>query len=215
MKQSPMTDVTVCIPYRETPDRQPAYEQVHDWYTNRGYTIITADTTHQHFNVAAARNEAVRAARQGILIVADADTIPDETALKLAVQTVDRSVVYPFNRYQYLTPESVYGPLESAVVEREFTNSVGGMFVTDWDTYWLLGGQDERFRRWGAEDNAWFMAADTLASVERIPGVVRAFGHDADRDLSVSNPGLCRRELYRFAHGRPELMRELIPEPKV
>lgn len=210
-----MPEVTVCIPWRPTPDRIAAYERVRTWWTDHGYKIVTGDSNRRKpFNVAAARNNAVRKC-SGVVIVADADTIPDETALTAAIESCAGMVVYPFDKYRYLTPESVDLPIDDVIVEREFASSVGGMFVTTTGTYWRLGGQDERFSRWGHEDNAFWLAADTLAFVRRISGTVYAFGHEADRDLSPENPGMARRELYRFAHGRPELMRELIPEVKV
>ena len=203
--------IDVCIPWRTHPDRVPAFKRVKAWYEERGYNVITADSRkHEIFNVAASRNLAVSKASSDVVVVADADTIPDETALNIALQS-PVGVVYPFDRYRYLTVESVELPADEWVVDREYRSSVGGLFVCTSDTYWSIGGQDERFTRWGAEDNAFWMAADTLASVTRIPGVVHAFGHDADRDLSMQNPGLVRRELYRFAHRNPALMRELIP----
>lgn len=210
--------IDVCIPWRSQPDRVPAFKRVKAWYEDRGYNVITADSRkHDVFNVAASRNLAVSKALSDVVVVADADTIPDETALGTAVELVTNvpsgsGIVYPFDRYRYLTPESVDLPEAEWVVDREYRQSVGGMIVSDRDTYWSLGGQDERFSRWGYEDNAFYLAAATLSNVVRIPGVVHAFGHEADRDLSVENPGKSRHQLYRFAENKPDVMRELIPQ---
>jgi hypothetical protein len=204
--------IDVCIPWRSQPERLPAFKRVKAWYEDRGYNVITADSRkHETFNVAASRNLAVSKATSDVVVVADADTIPDETALSLAVQN-PVGVVYPFDRYRYLTEASVALPESQWVVDREYRQSVGGMVVATRTTYWALGGQDERFARWGYEDNAFHLAASTLSTVSRIPGVVHAFGHDADRDLSAENPGRSRCQLYRFAEGKPDVMRELIPQ---
>lgn len=212
-----VTAIDVCIPWRSQPDRVPAFKRVKAWYEDHGYNVITADSRkHETFNVAASRNLAVSKATSDVVVVADADTIPDEDALETTfaylIAHPDAGVVYPFDRYRYLTPESVELPQSDWVVDREYQSSVGGMIVCRRDTYWSLGGQDERFSRWGYEDNAFHLAASTLSQVDRIAGVVYAFGHDADRDLSSENPGRSRCQLYRFAEGKPDVMRELIPQ---
>lgn len=204
-----MTDV--CIPWRATPDRMPAFKRVKEWYTNNGFNVITADSRkHSVFNVAASRNLAASKAKSDVIVVADADTIPDLAALLDAVEKPD-GVVYPFDRYRYLPPEAVNDPdLHDVKFEQEYRSSVGGLLVCRRETWDLLGGQDEGFRRWGYEDNAFHAAASTLSSTRRVPGTVYAFGHAADRDLGTSNPGKSRLELYKFATGKRDVMRELV-----
>ncbi|NKS98790.1 hypothetical protein GS498_20460 [Rhodococcus hoagii] len=204
--------VDVAIPWRKAPDRIAAFERVKNWYEHHGFNVITADSRkHKTFNVSASRNMAVAKATSDVIVVADADTIPDLAALLQAVEECRGEVIYPFDRYRYLSPEHVDTvDLHAVTPEREFQQSVGGLLVTTRASWDVLGGMDEGFRQWGYDDNAFYAAAATLVGARRIPGTVYAFGHDADRDLSESNPGKSRFELYKFAQGRPEIMRELV-----
>jgi hypothetical protein len=206
------TDVTVCIPWRATPERLAAYWVVVDWWRAKDFRVILGDSDPAlPFNVSAARNAAVSKATTRAVIVADADTIPDLGSLQVVLSRMEEGrVVYPFNRYRYV--DRLPDPLDLANLEhsKEWVNSVGGLLVTTPSTYWSVGGFDERFERWGYEDNAFYLAASTLATVARTAGTVYAFGHDADRDISPTNPGKSRIELYRYANRRPDLMRELV-----
>lgn len=203
--------VTVAIPWRPQPQRLAAFDVVSEWWRSHGFEVVTGDSVHESFNVSAARNAAVAKVDTRNVIVADADTIPDLFAIEKTLQRMEPGrVVYPFNRYRYLEATPAREGLENIEPAKEWTNSVGGLLVTTTATYRDLGGFDERFGRWGYEDNAFYLAASTLGAVARVPGVVYAFGHDADRDISPNNPGKHRIELYRYANGRPGLMRELV-----
>jgi hypothetical protein len=205
-------EAVACVPWRPTPSRKPAFEVVRRWWEDLGVTVITADSdSSRPFNVSQARNNAVRKAGTHAVVVADADTIPDRDALGLVLQRLERGqVVYPFDRYRYIEDHDPSVEVQGLTASKEWGNSVGGLVVAMRETYWDIGGFDERFDRWGYEDNAFHMAANTLARVARVPGTVHAFGHDADRDTTPDNPGRHRMELYRYANRRPELMRQLI-----
>jgi hypothetical protein len=209
--------VMVCIPWRPQPHRLAAFERVVGWYEDHGYQVVLGDSHHETFNLAAARNAAVRAAGDAeIVVVADADTIPEARALMRAIRraTSQPMVVYPFEHYVYL------GDVDPATVDLErlaelpheqtYTHSVGGLLVVQRQLYWELGGHDEGFRRWGYEDTAFEIVAETLARTDRITGSVYAFGHEADRDMSDANPGRSRIQLYRYARRNPKIMRELV-----
>lgn len=204
-------DVTVCIPWRAQPQRVAAFKIVTQWWEEHGFKISLGDSSHETFNVSAARNRAVQKAGTRLVIIADADTIPDYEALRAGLRRiVPGEIIYPFNRYRYLDHGEATVETLSLGASKEWTNSVGGLFIIDRQTYWDFGGQDEGFHRWGYEDNAFHMVAETLGRVIRLAGTVNAFGHEADRDLTTKNPGRNRIELYRFARRKPEIMRELI-----
>jgi len=207
--------VTVCIPWRPEPHRIAAYERVQQWYRDHGYYITEGDSRiDKPFNLAAARNDAVKRSHADIVIVADADTIPDEKNLHRAIRRArgGQRVVYPFTRYVYLgdVDPAEIEDFDQAPVERIYTESVGGLVVLTQDLYWKLGGFDDCFMQWGYEDNAFLAVAETLSFVERIDGPVYAFSHEAERDLGRTNPGAIRMRLYRFARRDPAVMRELI-----
>lgn len=205
--------VTVCMPWRPQPDRVAAHDRVRDMWAHFGFRVIEADSDPARpFNVAEARNNAARRAQGAeVLIMADADVVPDIASVIAAVQN-PAGVVYPFETFLHIPGEWVTrSDLFAAPVDQKYGRSVGGMFVCLAETYWALGGMDERFQPvWGYEDNAFGNAAATLAGVRREPGVLFSFNHSANRDLSQHNPNRARYALYQFANGKPDLMREVI-----
>lgn len=201
---------TVCIPWRPQPDRVAAYKRVRSFWAHHGFKVITADSDRaQPFHICEARNKAVKRATTDYVIVADADTIPDIANVHQAL-TMD-GVVWPYTEFRHIAADWVSkSDLWSAPVDQRYKRSVGGIFITRRETYWQLGGMDERFeRRWGYEDNAFHLAVVALSHANRVPGVVVSFNHTADRNLT-DNPNQHRYQLYKLASGRPELMRELV-----
>lgn len=194
-----------------------AYERVRRFYREQGYdsrVVVSDSDPSRPFNLSDARNRAVTAANAEVVVVADADTIPDPARLDRAIRRAPRygRVVYPFTEYAYLgdVDPATAEDFESLPVERVYNASVGGMVVLTSGLYWELGGFDDCFTQWGYEDNAFLAVAETLAQVERLDGKVWAFSHEAERDLSRANPGSHRMMLYRYAKRDPHIMRELI-----
>ena len=204
-------NATVCIPYRATTDRVAAYKRVRAFWKHHGFPVVTGDSGSDIFNLAASRNAAVRKSKTRNVIVADADTIPDIEQVYLAIDAP--GITWPFTEYRHIPGGCVTrGDLMTAPVDRTYSASVGGLFVCSVGDYWDAGGNDERFvHGWGFEDSAFYLAARTFGLANRArDGIVFSFNHSADRDMSSANPHKTRYDLYRFADGRPELMRELI-----
>ena len=200
------------MPWRPQPDRVLAHERVVAWWEHFGFTVVQADSRPgSPFSLCEARNNAVADADADIVIVADADTIPDIASVLAAVHN-PVGVTWPFGEYRHVPAEWVSkSDLMAAPVERVYTNSVGGLFVCTRETYWALGGMDEKLaRRWGYEDSCFRIVAETLSTLHRLPGIVYSFQHDADRDLTDANPNKHRFALYRCAAGNPDMIRELI-----
>ena len=218
------TDATVCIPWRATPDRVPAFERACAFWTGHGYRVISADSDpSQPFLCNQARNDAVRQADTDIVIIADGDTIPENIdqihqALHMVAEG-DADVVWPFDTYRHVTNDSIgrEDPRDFTVVEEYRHGSPGGIIVAARDAYWSINGYDERFvpGAWAWDDTAFALAAETLLTTRRIPGVVYSFDHEVDnaghpgRNLDES-PNKPRFMLYEFARHQPELMRALI-----
>jgi predicted glycosyltransferase involved in capsule biosynthesis len=80
----------------------------------------------------------------------------------------------------------------------------------------MVGGFDERFRGWGWEDRAFFIACDTLCGHDRISGPVRHLWHprspEKNPDSSEYQAGraLCRR--YKRAHRDRQAIQGLLNE---
>lgn len=208
------TKATVAIPWRPQPDRLAAHTRVTNFWKHHQFPVIEADSTpNLPFSLAEARNNAVRQTTTPLVIVADADAIPDIGAVHKALANED-GVTWPFTEYRHIPGDYADKPdLMTAPIDRTYRNSVGGILVTHTDTYWTLGGMDERFdRRWGYEDNAFHHAANTLSTTHRTPGILFSFNHTVagGRELTHDNPNRWRADLYRLAAGTPGLMKELI-----
>jgi hypothetical protein len=202
------------MPWRPQPDRIAAHDRVRDFWRHFGFRVIEANSNPDlPFNLSVARNNAARQAQDAdVLILADADTIPDIASVLAAVDDPQECVTYPFHTYLHIPGEWVTrADLFAARPDQRYNASVGGIFVCTAEIYWELRGMDERFYPvWGYEDNAFAMAAHTICGIRRLAGTVFSFNHSAERDMSQDNPNKPRFDLYRHANGNPAMMRELI-----
>lgn len=230
-RSNPATDLaTVCIPWRPAPERIAAHDRCVKFWKDNGYTVVEADSKESAgFLCTQARNNAVAMATTPIVIVADADTIPaDIDQIHDAVQMVNSDsadVVWPFTEYRHIPNEWVEKDnLEHAPVQQFYNNSAGGILVARAKTLWSLGGFDERFTPGlsangschGYDDTAFYAVAFTLCRIARIDGIVYSFNHATNavgkpaRDFGAANPNRALWRRFRFASGKPEVMRKLI-----
>lgn len=239
-----MTGVRVVIPYRpSTPERRAAYKLVHAYWSEviAGHPVVADDPNPGPFNrgralaagvdavlvealVAAGRNSVARQ----VLVLADADIIPDTTAIYDAIGALtaqpDRwAYAVPFSSVQYLGPDSTSAiaagaPVWNEPVERTWPRlSTGGITIVTSDHYIAAGGFDPRFAGWGYEDAAWDIAARTLTGlpVRWIDRPCRHLWHpeppDANDDARVARSlDLVRR--YEAADGNRNAVVDLIAE---
>lgn len=211
-------DTVVCMPWRPQPERLAAHNRCRDFWNYHGFRVVEGDSDSDlPFNLSQARNNAVRDCLSKYVIVADADTLPDLGSVMASLDEFD-GVTWPYERYRHIPSRYAdRSDLMTATVDREYTSSVGGIFICKRGLYWELGGCDEKFNGWGWEDNAFHSVATTLSRVRRQPGIVFSFNHfsgdprhDTYRDMSHGNPNRVRAQLYQACHRRPELMKELI-----
>jgi hypothetical protein len=140
----------------------------------------TADGSPDDFNKPAAINRAREKASGDVLLIGDADTYPgDLRAMVRLLETPWKRVPWVLpERYVKLTREAthdaLYGPPRAFTeadyewVGRGVSWSAGVVVrAADFDD---VGGYDERFSRWGADDVAFAMIMQTLIGpVERHP----------------------------------------------
>jgi hypothetical protein len=218
--------VLVGIPWRRQPHRVYAHDLTVDTYQVLlpNAHIVDVDTDHEPFCLAACRNKAVRMAEAGgydLVVLADADTLPEPEPLHRAIQDAltSRFVHLPYNEYRSLrrdgTDQFLAGrPLEQCnafVVD----GACSGIYVTTPATWWSHGGQDEHFLGWGGEDAAWYSAHTTLlgAPPVRWQGRVYALHHESaakEGEQYTANFALVHR--YHQAEGDPAAMRALVTE---
>ena len=97
-----LNDVAVCIPWRAQPSRIPAYQLVRQFWERMGWPVYEADSGDGPFNRSRARNLAVRRVDSDIVILADADTLPEIAPVRKAVNTIGEEAVWPFTSFRLI-----------------------------------------------------------------------------------------------------------------
>ncbi|GAB3209835.1 hypothetical protein GCM10027294_25800 [Marinactinospora endophytica] len=219
--------VTVCVPFRGGElDRE-----IHAEYVAARLREMLPDAQHMvvdvdgEFSRARVRNEAVRRAGEGVVVLCDADTLPEPGPLRAAIAGAGEDGVLhlPYTRYRALSPEgtlAVYArgvdPLHAPVVE-ESRRPIGGVWVIRADAWWRAGGMDERFRGWGFEDDAFWTAATTLLGEPvRHEGVITHLYHApaASTRSPQYRANRARYQAYLRARRSVEAMRRLVGIPQ-
>lgn len=185
------------------------------------------------FNRSAAVNDAARkAGAWDVAVIIDSDVIANpqaaETAAEIAFAT-DRLVVSHDDRVMLnkVGTEKVLagfdGPWRTRqLVETVFTDSVSCCIAVSRKLWGLVGGFDERFVGWNAEDSAFEIACVTFSGKPyvRLSSELFHLHHElAPEARSKSNPLLqankARLQRYREAFGDVAAVRALLDEPEL
>lgn len=208
--------ISAVVPYRPAAGRSDAFGFVRDYLADNVDEVIVCDDGGSPFSRGCSINQGVLEASGDLLVICDADLVVPVDQLDLAVIKVAAGggMVLPFDRYHYLTGaaslEVMAGVAPTPTTPREFSmeSSVGGVCVIDRATFNLVGGFDPRLRGWGGEDYAFWSAVDTLASVERVPGLLYHLWHPTDPVRPAENIDVMTS--YMEARGDRAAMLELI-----
>ena len=215
-------NVSIVIPWRDQASRRYAKHEVVKWYdANYPEAIIhLVDTIDMPFNLAACRNAGVMGAiTADVVVIGDADTIPEKRALDAAIGACEDSgaVHLPYTEYRSLRQDGTREYLTGTPIEDcdhfVVPGACSGIYVTTPSTWWRHGGQDERFRGWGFEDAAWFIAHTTILGTEPIrhEGRVYTFHHDSQaKEGTQYEANAARCYHYMQAAGDIAAMRELV-----
>lgn len=117
------------------------------------------------FNKCMAINDAARRAAGDVLYVLDSDTyVPASRVLEAAALLADAGWTRPWSRKVKLTQKQTAKILACEGWDGTYDNSLRPEGITSYwsapplllrrETFWDVGGMDERFRGWGGEDNA-------------------------------------------------------------
>jgi hypothetical protein len=213
--------LTVLIPWRPQPTRIAAFEAVTEWYAENvpDATVHTIDSPDPVFNLAQCRNLGIASVANphDVVVINDADTLPELAALESAIAAASDGLVHlPYTEYHWLgaTGTAQYSD-GTPLAECDFElvrGACSGVYVTTPATWEAHGGQDERFRGWGFEDAAWYLAHSTLlgSAPVRHEGRVYALHHKAEvREGPHYDANAALMERYREAT-TPDAMRQLI-----
>ncbi|WP_375385138.1 hypothetical protein [uncultured Microbacterium sp.] len=218
--------ISVVIPWRSAPSRIDAFDRVTTWYAQNlpEVRVTTIDTNDDVFVLSRCRNLAIGRVDDPdeVIVVGDADTIPERGPLLAAVAAAATSgmVHLPYTEYRWLGAEgsaqfAAGTPLIDCAVAQLVDGACSGVYVTTRRTWERHGGQDERFRGWGFEDAAWYRAHTALlgAPPARHEGRVYALHHVGEARAGTGyerNAALMER--YRAAEGDAAAMAALVAE---
>jgi hypothetical protein len=216
---------TVVFPWRPAPSRIAAFESVTAWYARElpELRVRTIDSPDPVFNLALCRNLAVAAQADpdDVVVLGDADTLPEPEPLRAAVAAARTSglVHLPYTAYHWLgaagSAQFAAGVAPERCDHELVRGACSGVYVTTRRTWERHGGQDPRFRGWGYEDAAWNLAHTTIlgAPPRRHEGRVYALHHVAETRAGThfdANAALMRR--YEAASGDAAAMASLVSE---
>jgi hypothetical protein len=217
-------DCTVAMAWRPAPDRMAAYKLCLDFWSSLGLPVVHADSDPDTpFNVSQARNRTVAAVDTEFVVVADADAILAQESIVEALDTCEGEVIWPYDSGSFLPAELIPTSVlhlqldrlrdapTSAWHRKINPDQMAWITVCRTETYWRLGGFDERLPIWAGEDSSFLAAAATLTGGRRLPGRLISFDHSSDfrRDEPVVCP---LRQRYIDADGDPAAMEALVAE---
>lgn len=201
--------VDVVIPWRDSGDpyRRAHYWYLRRWYEQGGFRVVVGDCPGE-FNRAAARNAGVRASTADVVAVVDADNLiaPSQVARAADLAALG-GWAKPFDRFGYLSVEStdrwyVTGEPDPAITwegDGPQAGFNGGAYVMSRAAWGALGGMDEAFTGWGAEDDAFTIVARRhLGQPHIVPGLAYHLWHPAAR---ITSPENYRRLMEEYVNG--------------
>lgn len=208
--------ISAVVPYRPAVGRVDAFNFVCEYLESQVEEVVVCDDGGDPFSRGCSINDGVSKASGEILVICDADLIVPAEQLDLALIRValHGGMVLPFDRYHYLTGSAsldvMAGVPPTPDTPRQFTmeSSVGGVCVIDRNTFNDVEGFDPRLRGWGGEDYAFWSAVDTLATVDRVPGVLYHLWHPTDPVRPAENIEVMKS--YMSARGDREAMLAVI-----
>lgn len=200
----------IIIPWRDMdePWRRKHYQFLIDFYSQE-FDIVIANNSGE-FNRSAARNTGVNQTTSKVAVIIDADNFIPASQIWQAIELAERkdALVKPFKYFGYLTEESTnlfYQVFENPILDFEPTyidppqeDFTGGAYVMKKSLWQELGGMDEGFVGWGAEDDAFhLLCKNSGVKTIYIDGYDYHLYHPAHRITSEYNYEKLMKEYVR------------------
>jgi GT2 family glycosyltransferase len=190
--------------------------QLHYWATLPGYDITTGESPSGPFNRAAAVNRAAKRAGQWrVAVIADSDTwVPPEQlaqAVTVAYQTgrLTAAFTHVVELTEAATASILVGQelLDAEKIRTREIETQSSMLVIPRELWDTVGGFDEKFVGWAAEDNAFWRACQLHGGEpERIKGPAYHLWHPpAQRQGAAYRANQIRWRRYAAAQTIEEL----------
>ena len=216
-------DVVICMPWRDSGDhrRLQAFKWCCNWWGAHGFRVAVGLGQSRAEMCNHAADQAISSGAR-VLVFADADTWAPAEQILAAIEAARRDVlVHAFTKYSRMDSGSTQQALRNGYQVRAdrlgprgkvSTEHVSGLSAISVGLWQRVGGFDERFMKWGFEDQAFHLACEVLGDgpPERIPGFAIHWAHRAD-PASTQSPDPAAVELMRRyceaagrvpAHGR-------------
>jgi hypothetical protein len=218
--------IYVVLPWKHESSRVRAFQEVALWYDNNlpeaKVVCVTYDS--DIWLPSHTRNLGVRMAQKDgadIVILNDADTIPDKRALLEAVDAAmkDNLIHNPYHEYRFYNLENteIYFNTKSfnGCQFRIEHGSNGGIWVLKPSSWWLVGGMDEKFVKWGYEDTALEYTHKIIHGQPLVKhkGIIHAFDHNRAQRIETPDEDLINnfnRYSQYLSITNPEEMAEFI-----
>jgi len=136
-----------------------------------------------------------------------------------ALDGIGEEIIWPYTRHRYISGEWEGDPFDAPAVQLDgmpeqppegYATWTGSCWVSRVESYWAVGGFDERFTSWGGEDTCFRIAANTLVGVGRIPGLCVSYNHECPgRTAKEGAAGADLLQQYRDAELKPLAMLRL------
>lgn len=216
--------VSVLIPWRSDGidgPRQRAWSYLERCWARLGVEVcVGVDDGDAPFNCAAAQNRAFRASTRPYLLMFGADCLPDGEAIQMGLEvmaTTGEPWVPLFDRTEYFDQQTtdwvirdLADPFRCAPdLAYSVPFQTGVIALHRW-AYLSVGGMDERFVGWGAEDSAFRHAlAERHGDSTPLPFALHCLWHPAPERGAMSAENLRLVQSYEQVRGPAEMSRFL------
>jgi len=217
----------IVVPWRITPEREASMLTAfrHNSFTFSDIPIYKSDSLEEKFNRSQARNlgcDKAIADGHDILIVLDADTIFERSAIEEAIETVGETILHPYDR----DFETSFFHKEDDIEQEKLSleriketrkpnyGHIGSGWVMTSEVFKHINGWDERFLDWGWEDTALNVVNKTLfgRNIEHLSGCAFRITHrGVNRGVEMAN-GINRKHYMEnyFSITEPDELYKLI-----